>query len=519
MADVFGLGNRSVTENAGSGSTDLPTHKDYDAYINQWKFLKRSYLGGNEYKRGLYLTRYAYETENEYFNRLSQAAVDNHCRSVVHIYNSFLYRQEPERKFASIQGPELEAFIKDADLEGRSWDSFMSEVNIQSSIYGFCVVLVDRPETVVGTRAEELAQGIRPYTTIYTPENILDWRFVRQPNGHYELEYIKLLEQDERPYQRSSEYYVRTWTRDNIYLEVYNPNAKAKIELVEEKPNLLGRVPAVWVYANRGPIKGIGVSDINDIAIAQRFLHECWSEAEQLIRLTNHPSLVKTNSTQASAGAGAIITMPEELDGNLKPYLLQPSGGNLDAILNTIDNTIKSIDRMAHLGAIRAIETRQMSGIAMQSEFLLLDAKLAEKARNLELAEEQIFRLFSLWQGQAWDGEIKYPRAFHIRDKNLDMDILKKASDTNPANPQVKALIDYKIMEILSDGEEEIEEHPTTTPADRSAHIQQMIMDGYTDQQILQIHSEISQADIDAAKQQLLNSNNETASTTQTPAG
>ncbi len=97
-----------------------------------------------------------------------------------------------------------------------------------------------------------------------------------------------------------------------------------------------------------------------------------------------------------------MITMPEELDGNLKPYLLQPSGGNLEAILSTMDNTVKAIDRMAHLGAIRAIETRQMSGVAMQSEFLLLDAKLAEKAKNLELAEEQIFRLFALWQGQAW---------------------------------------------------------------------------------------------------------------------
>ena len=515
MADIFGLTDRTNSEN----TTDLPTHKDYETYINQWKFLKRSYLGGNEFKRGLYLTRYQYETENEYFDRLSQAAVDNHCRSVVHIFNSFLYRQDPKREFGSIQGPELEAFLKDADFEGRSWDSFISEVNIQSTIYGHVCCIVDRPETQVGTRAEELAQGIRPYCNIVTPENILDWRFIRQPNGHYELEYLRILEQDDRPFQKANEYYIKTWTPEYISLESYKPNQKNPIEIMEQKPNLLGKIPAVWVYANRGPIRGIGVSDINDIAIAQRFLHECWSEAEQLIRLTNHPSLVKTNSTQASAGAGAIITMPEELDGNLKPYLLQPSGGNLDAILATIDNTIKSIDRMAHLGAIRAIETRQMSGVAMQSEFLLLDAKLSEKARNLELAEEQIFRLFAQWQGIAWDGEIKYPRAFHIRDKNLDMDILKKVSDTNPVNPQVKAMIDYKIMEIISDGEEEIQEHPATTPADRSAHIQQMIMDGYTDQQILQIHSEISQADIDAAKQQLLNTNNETASTTQTPAG
>jgi len=457
MADIFGLNNRSVTENAGSSSTQLPTHKDYDSYIHQWRFLKRSYLGGNEYKRGLYLTRYQYENENDYFNRLSQAAVDNHCRSVVHIYNSFLYRQDPEREWGWLENtPELKEFLEDADMEGRSWDSFVSDMNIESSIYGHCLVLVDRPETVVGTRAEELAQGIRPYVTIYTPENILDWKFIRQPNGNYELEFLRLLEQDERPYQRDSEFYVRTWTRDKIYIEKYNPDGKTKFEVIEEKNNLLNKIPAVWVYANRSPIKGIGVSDINDIAIAQRFLHECYSEAEQLIRLTNHPSLVKTQSVQATAGAGAIITMPDELDGNLKPYLLQPSGGNLDAILSTIDNTVKSIDRMAHLGAIRAIETRQMSGVAMQSEFLLLDAKLSEKARNLELAEEQIWRLFALWQGQPWDGSIKYPRAFHIRDKNLDIDILKKAADTNPTDPRVKQAIDIKILDLLELDEDEL---------------------------------------------------------------
>jgi hypothetical protein len=124
----------------------------------------------------------------------------------------------------------------------------------------------------------------------------------------------------------------------------------------------------------------------------------------------------------------------------------------------------------------------------------------------------------------AWDGEVKYPSIFNIRDRNYEMELLKKAADSNPVDPLVKQTIDKKILETIVNDEDEMneieqEEHPVTTPADRSAHIQQMIMDGYTDQQILQIHSEISQADIDAAKQQLLNTNNETASTTQTPAG
>ena len=218
--------------------------------------------------------------------------------------------------------------------------------------------------------------------------------------------------------------------------------------------------------------------------------------------------------------------MPEELDGNLKPYLLQPSGGNLEAILSTMDNTVKAIDRMAHLGAIRAIETRQMSGVAMQSEFLLLDAKLAEKAKNLELAEEQIFRLFALWQGQAWDGHIEYPTAFHIRDKNLDMDVLEKAARTTRdivnASPDVKNVIDQKIKEILAKDPFELEQmnqnklkmsHPVTTPATRTKHIQDMIMEGYTDQEMLDLHPEISQADITSAKQELLNLGNNNAGT------
>jgi len=524
MPDISSLINK---DNQIAGSVvGLPTHRDYGNYIDHWKFLIRSYLGAQEYKRGSYLKRYTYESQTEYLNRLDHAVVDNHVKAVVHIYNSFLYRQNIKRDFGSLTGtPELEAFLQDCDMEGRTWDSFIRDVNILSSVYGAVWVLVDRPETVVGTRAEELQQGIRPYVSAVTPENVLDWKYLRQPNGHYELEMISFLETDERPNQRPDEFYVKTWTKDSIKLVIYRPNAaKDSMEILEETPNMLGKIPAVCVYANRGPIKGIGVSDIADVAHAQRFLHECYSEAEQLISLTNHPTLVKTRGVDASAGAGAIITMPEDLDPGLRPYLLQPNGGNLESILSTIRETVQAIDKMSHLGSIRAVETRQMSGVAMQSEFLLLDARLSEKARNLELAEEQIWRLYALWQGEAFDGEIKYPTAFHIRDKNLDMELIQKAAtaqrDSATASPKVKSMIDSKMAEILAHNEEELEEmmemlsgeeemeHPTTTAQTKTPHIQEMIMGGYTDAQILQLHPEITEADINSAKQQLLNSNN-----------
>jgi len=205
------------------------------------------------------------------------------------------------------------------------------------------------------------------------------------------------------------------------------------------------------------------------------------------------------------------------LDGALRPFLLQPSSQSIDGILSSIQKNIESIDRMAHMGALRAIETRQMSGAAMVAEFTLLDAKLSEKAKNLELAEEQIWRLWAEWQGLSFDGEIIYPDTFHIRDKAMDMTLLEQAARTNPADPKVKQAIDYKILELImeddeikdlnneQEDEQEELEHPTVDSQSKTPHIQQMIMEGYTDQQMLELHPEITQADIDTAKQDLLN--------------
>lgn len=491
----------------------LPTHEEYTNYIRRWKFLINSYLGAHHYRMGNYLTKYVYESDVEYLGRLAQTPLDNHVKSVAHIFNSFLYRNDPSRDFGSLtNAPEMEQFLKDCDMEGRSWNSFMRDVNLMSTVYGHCVVMIDRPQTTVGTRADELQQGIRPYATLYTPENVLNWNFVRKPNGHYECEYIQLLEKEDKTYRADTNFYLRTWTKDEIILQAYNPNKEEALEIVDRQPNPIGEVPAIWCYAARSPIRGIGVSDIGDIADVQNAIYGELSEIEQLIRLTNHPTLVKTPDVQASAGAGSIITVPNETDAGLKPYILQPAGTNLDAILKSIEGKIKSIDRMAHMGAIRAIETRQMSGVAMMSEFLLLDAKLCEKAKQLELFEENFFRYWAKWQGQAFDGEIKYPMAFHIRDKNLDMDLLQKAAatqrDSATATPDVKAVIDKKLKELLAKDEDELAEmesaelqtemtHPEIKDVNTMvAHIREMIAQGYTDEQIKQLHPELGNGEI-----------------------
>jgi hypothetical protein len=378
--------------------------------------------------------------------------------------------------------------------------------------------MVDKPSTQVSTRAEELSQEIRPYVSIITPENVIDWQYERKANGVYALSSLTLLDGID---DKSAYYRTITATETTIYTRT-NQNQEASI--VDVIPNPIGVVPCIPVYAGRSQTKGLGVSDISDIADMQRAIYNELSELEQLIRVSNHPSLVKTGSTQASAGAGAVIDLPDDLDPNLKPYLLEPNGSGIAQIIASIQEKVDSINRMANMGGVRSTVSRQLSGIAMQTERELLNARLSQKADNLELAEEHIWRLWALWQGKVWDGVIDYPDSFNIHDRENTVALLKLAKETNPQNGELLKQIDIMLAKALIKDEDTLEqvinyqapaeqmEHPSLageSTAEKNEHIQEMIMEGLTDQQILDKHPELTQTMIDSAKQALLNSNNE----------
>jgi len=423
----------------------LSSNTTYNDFRPRWEYLYQSYMGGQEYQDGAYLTRYQLETAAEYQARLRSTPLDNHCASVVQVYNSFLFREEPDRDLGSLEGsPSAESFLRDADLDGRSLDAFMKDVATWASVFGHCWILVAKPNTGAVTLADEQALGVRPYLNLMTPLAVTDWNYRRNAQGVYELDYFKYIEEFTDSGQT-----IKIWTRETIEtIEVDTKNRSIRSDTVE--PNGLGYIPAVCAYNMRSNMRGIGVSDITDIADTQRMLYNINSEIEQSIRIDSHPSLVKTPETQAGIGAGSIIQMPDNLDPGLKPYILDYNGAELGAMLSVKQNLVSVIDKMANTGAIRATESRSMSGVAMETEFQLLNAKLSAKADGLELAEEQIWSIFAHYQGTTWDGEIEYPGSFNIRDTEKEFQQLQiaKATATDPA---VLAVIDYKLLEALGE--------------------------------------------------------------------
>jgi hypothetical protein len=410
---------------------------------DRWMFLYDSYVGGDEYKRGGYLTRYQLESEGEYAQRTAVTPLDNQCRSIIATYISFMFRQCPEREFGTLAAePTLEDFLKDCDWEGRDLDSFMKQAAIYANIFGHTWIVMSKPDVGAITRADEIAAGVRPYLNLLTPLAVTDWKWARRLNGSYELVYLKYVEDT-----NDSVTVIKEWTKTEVTTSHLNHDKEVIADRLIEL-NGLGQIPAVIMYAHTSAVRGIGLSTITDIADAQKFIFNMTSEAEQAVRLGSHPSLVKTKETNAGSGAGSIIEMPEHMDPALKPYVLEFNGQEIGSIYTAINNTVSSIDKMANTGSIRATEAKMMSGVSREVEFQLLNARLAEQADNIELAEEQLWQIFCAYQGQVWAGEITYPSSFAVRDTQNELDQLIKVYD-KVQNPLAKTAIEHELLELV----------------------------------------------------------------------
>jgi hypothetical protein len=139
--------------------------------------------------------------------------------------------------------------------------------------------------------------------------------------------------------------------------------------------------------------------------------------------------------------------------------LLQPAGTPISTIYESINSTVESIDRISNLGSARAYKATRMSGVAMEVEFQSLNARLSEKADNLELAEANIWRFWAVYQGKVWDGRIDYPDSFNIQDKKVELTNLIDSRKT-VTNAEYLKMLDWEIMETAL-GVEDLETYLT----------------------------------------------------------
>jgi hypothetical protein len=500
----------------------LTTHSAYSNHANQADFFYRSYIGGELYQAGEYLIKYLGEQNtpgDSYAKRIAATPLDNHVKTTVDIYGSFLFRNLPKRTLGNlVMNPQVMNFVHDIDNNGTSFDTFMKQVNDMAMVLGNMWILVDKPDYAVTTQAEQEAMGIKAYCAAYTPQNVLDWHYRKTVAGKMELDYIKVIEFEDKHQMQ-----VVEWKKDHIHKYTVQKDSDTGEygDVIEQFDylNPLGMIPFINYAPLPSATQGIGISLINDIAYAQKYIYNLLSELEQNIRISGHPSLVKTPSTQASAGAGAIITVQEDMEPGLKPYLLQPAGSSIDGILKSIDKVVQSIHRMTHTSAVQIMRGSPMSGTALQTERQLLSTKLVDISHVLHETEAKIWTLWFKWMNidQPQDFSIEYAETFDIRDEHSDLELYKKAIDT-VQNDEFKIEMMKMIADMLIEDEttrnqihstmslqeklvqestqqamadEQMPHPPMQNPADMISHIREMMDQGLTNEQILELHPEI----------------------------
>ena len=396
-------------------------HELHKAYSKEWLFFIRSYMGGRMYRDGDYLLRHAFESSDNFKRRKQIAYFFNYCSPVVDIFVAHLFKKDPKRDWGSLENhPSFESFIDDADLTGNTYSQFIREVSRLAAVYGHVYIVMDKPSTPAETLADEMDEDIRPYASIVTPENVLDWEYVRKANGRKVLDKVKI-----KASTNPDQYII--WSR--VGWQVWEKLKGGKVVLIGADSHELGEVPIRVVYNKNSGIDGIGLSDIQDIADVNKNIYYLCSDATEIIENTAYPMLAIPQDENPPAGEGAqeqesgpkaIVEFDGQHQG--KPFWLEAPHTSLAEIREWISQNITEIFRLAMMAGMKTTETSRQpwSGVAMEVQNQQLMAALQEKADNMEQTEKAILSLWAKWEGTEFDGHIEYPTDFAIRDLTID---------------------------------------------------------------------------------------------------
>lgn len=407
------------------------THENYELFKAEWSFYIRSYFGGKFYRDGNYLLQHPFESQTNYNRRKETAYFYNYCQPIVDILNGHLYKKGPQRRYGSLSPnavpPRLpstlfDSFWWDCDFEGSSFDQFMRDAQRLASVYGRVSIIVDKPALLVETQAQAKDLDIRPYLSLITPENLLDWTYVRLPNGRPVFDSIKIFESMTRDKKGGNIKTYRMWKRDSW--ELWQINGVGEVTQLDGGINPLGEIPLVNFYNKKSYLKMIGLSDIKDIVDINKNIYYLCSDAKEIIENTAFPMLAVPrgmfNSEEAAIGPKNILEFePDQPNG--KPEWLEPPHSSLTEIREWVQQDANEIARVAMLGGIRNIETsvQPWSGVSIESQSQQLFAALVEKSNNAEQAELDILRLWCKWEGIEFEGDIVYPKDFSVRDLTI----------------------------------------------------------------------------------------------------
>jgi len=448
------------------------THYLYQDNIDEYKFLLAAYEGIREIVKLGKIKKHERESQESYDKRIEEIYSFEYTKAIIDLLNFYLFKKPVTRKLGTLEGDsKFQAFLEDCNLYQESFDSWLFEQNRYSSIEGMIGVLVDKSSKQYENQKEEIEAGVYPYVSSYFPTNIYDWVYDRDEANRPFLAYLKIYDDDGQ---------YRLWWVDKFEIweepepidekDLITPQSTA--QKIAEGINPIGEIPFVWMQNIKHRKKPLGMSDVHGVARIELSIIRNLSQGEEVIDYAAFPMMRKPNKeylpdgpipgdsldeTGVKAVLGFDAEHPESKPDWLEAKVREP----IDAILSWILRKVDEIYRTVNVGGMAGTEISKSakSGIALRTEFQMLNSLLVRKAINLEKAEEKIIYFWLKWEDQANlldNVSIERERKYDVEDLASDLENILTSSIIVKSQKFQKEIQKLATKQVLPAASEEI---------------------------------------------------------------
>jgi hypothetical protein len=416
----------------------------------QMQALRAAYEGGPAFKNSVLVKRPS-EDAALFRDKLMNVASLPICKAIVDEIVDVVFETPPTRHPAFLTYPGKQdagvpdwyhAFCEDADLNGNSLTACMEMVAAMAGIEGWAWVFVDLPE--------QESKANRPYISFCTAEHVIDWKIFTEYGKDY-FEYIKVIE-----YQDQEMTIYKVWysgdAKNPTYCERYFVSEgmmnDMDQEIFPEETYQLPMglpIPVVQVIARQDQRRNdLGVSDLTEANDVQREMLKLEAEAYDSIRFSK-PMIRAAAGIRIPAGGGGIIRGDKD-----QVEVFEIPVQDLAQIRAQQESLIERLDGFLGRGGLRTTRMQSQSGISIIEERRALHRKAAQRARQLESAEQEIHDLVSCWMDLYWAGDIDYETDYEDKDTQFRMALLQTAAQLSANNPVVQEIIDREVIKMIA---------------------------------------------------------------------
>lgn len=399
------------------------TNPIYDANIKNWRFWYAAYEGDKAFI-DLVIKQHERESPSNWEMRVNEAEVFNYSGTIINTFSGFIGMANPEEALGTLSEDEsFKQFKNDTDLHGTDYDVFWDNTSALASVYGFVGILVDKAANEEPlSQADEISKRIYPYYSLYTPENILDWKWEKDPDtARPILTYLKVKEHELSILVYTTEEWER-WTKEKA--------DDSEWTVTENGVNPHNEITFTWYVNYNVPAKPfLGLSDIRAISRLQAALTRDLSHGNEIVKYAAFPMMRKPmriashqpTEEDDTSGVTAILEFDPETPDAKPDWLEAKVKEPIEAVLSWDEKKEEEIYRAAALSAFYGTHTEARSGVALRVELRQLSAILNGKVKSRNNAETQSLRYWRLWKDLPADESLDVSRPLSISVDELSL--------------------------------------------------------------------------------------------------